>query len=180
MSAALPVAWRDKLSSLGVTLTRQLGHTAEAAVEKCKSRLLSARAVHCFALGAQDVTLAALLQHQLLPSGIAINLCQDAALMRLIFDSLAAKYAEVLGKLRRLAPFEIECLHVIGGGAQNDLLNRMTADAVGIPVVAGPAEATALGNIMVQARAAGVVSSLAEMRRYIGRSIETKTYQPKK
>ena len=65
-------------------------------------------------------------------------------------------------------------------GAQNDLLNRMTADAVGIPVVAGPAEATALGNIMVQARAAGVVSSLAEMRRYIGRSIETKTYQPKK
>lgn len=104
----------------------------------------------------------------------------DAALMRLIFDSLAAKYAEVLGKLRRLAPFGIECLHVIGGGAQNDLLNRMTADAVGIPVVAGPAEATALGNIMVQARAAGVVSSLAEMRRYIGRSIETKTYQPKK
>ena len=70
-------------------------------------------------------------------------------------SSLAAKYAEVLGKLRRLAPFEIECLHVIGGGAQNDLLNRMTADAVGIPVVAGPAEATALGNIMVQARAAG-------------------------
>mgnify|MGYP000128704584 CR=1 FL=1 len=104
----------------------------------------------------------------------------DAALMRLIFDSLAAKYAEVLGKLLRLAPFEIECLHVISGGAQNDLLNRMTADAVGIPVVAGPAEATALGNIMVQARAAGVVSSLAEMRRYIGRSIETKTYQPKK
>ena len=104
----------------------------------------------------------------------------DAALMRLIFDSLAAKYAEVLGKLRRLAPFEIECLHVIGGGAQNDLLNRMTADAVGIPVVAGPAEATALGNIMVQARAAGVVSTLAEKRRNIGRLIETKTYQPKK
>ena len=87
-SAALPVAWRDKLSSLGVTLTRQLGHTAEAAVEKCKSRLLSARAVHCFALGAQDVTLAALLQHQLLPSGIAINLCQDAALMRLTASTL--------------------------------------------------------------------------------------------
>ena len=116
-----------------------------------------------------------------MPAPAAISpRASDAALMRLIFDSLAAKYAEVLGKLRRLAPFEIECLHVIGGGAQNDLLNRMTADAVGIPVVAGPAEATALGNIMVQARAAGVVSSLAEMRRYIGRSIETKTYQPKK
>lgn len=104
----------------------------------------------------------------------------DAALMRLIFDSLAAKYAEVLGRLRSLAPFEIECLHVIGGGAQNDLLNRMTADACGIPVVAGPAEATALGNIMVQARAAGVVGSLSEMRQYIRRSIETKTYEPKK
>lgn len=104
----------------------------------------------------------------------------DAALMRLIFDSLAAKYAEVLGKLRQTAPFGIECLHVIGGGAQNDLLNRMTADAIGIPVVAGPAEATALGNIMVQARAAGVVRSLAEMRQYIRRSIGTKIYQPKK
>lgn len=104
----------------------------------------------------------------------------DAALMRLIFDSLAAKYAEVLGRLRSLAPFEIECLHVIGGGAQNDLLNRMTADACSIPVVAGPAEATALGNIMVQARAAGVVGSLSEMRQYIRRSIETKTYEPKK
>lgn len=102
----------------------------------------------------------------------------DASLMRLIFDSLAAKYAEVLGMLRQLAPFEIECLHVIGGGAQNDLLNRMTAKACGIPVVAGPAEATALGNIMVQARTAGVVSSLAEMRQYIRRTIETKIYEP--
>ena len=104
----------------------------------------------------------------------------DSAMIRAIFESLALKYRFVLDRFRSLAPFEIECLHVIGGGAQNDLLNRMTADAVGIPVVAGPAEATALGNIMVQARAAGVVSSLAEMRRYIGRSIETKTYQPKK
>lgn len=102
----------------------------------------------------------------------------DASLMRLIFDSLAAKYAEVLGMLRQLAPFEIECLHVIGGGAQNELLNRMTAKACGIPVVAGPAEATALGNIMVQARTAGVVSSLAEMRQYIRRTIETKIYEP--
>ena len=104
----------------------------------------------------------------------------DAALKRLKFDSLAAKYAEVLGKLRRLAPFEIECLHVIGGGAQNDLLNRMTADAVGIPVEAGPAEAPELGTVMVQGRTAGGGKSLSEMRRYIGRSIETKTYQPKK
>lgn len=104
----------------------------------------------------------------------------DAQLIRLIFDSLAAKYAEVLGKLQQVAPFEIKTLHVIGGGAQNDLLNQMTADACGIDVVAGPSEATALGNVMVQARAAGLVGSLAEMRRYISRSIETKRYEPTK
>ena len=103
---------------------------------------------------------------------------EDATMVRLIFDSLAAKYAEVLDKLRQVAPFEIKTLHVIGGGAQNDLLNQMTATACGIPVVAGPSEATALGNVMVQARAAGLVGSLGEMRRYIRRSIETKSYTP--
>ena len=103
----------------------------------------------------------------------------DAAMIRLIFDSLAAKYAEVLNNLRAVAPFEIKTLHVIGGGAQNALLNQMTADACGIPVVAGPTEATALGNVMVQARAAGLVGSLAEMRRYIRRTIETTTFEPK-
>lgn len=107
--------------------------------------------------------------------GMAVP-ADDAATMRLIFDSLAAKYADVLRKLQSLAPFEIECLHVIGGGAQNDLLNRMTAAACGIPVVAGPSEATALGNVMVQARAAGLASSLADMRRLIRNSIATKTY----
>lgn len=102
----------------------------------------------------------------------------DAAMMRLIFDSLAAKYASVLDTLRDVAPFPIERLHVIGGGARNELLNQMTADAVGLPVVAGPDEATALGNILIQARAAGVTASLEEMRSYIRRSIETKIYQP--
>lgn len=102
----------------------------------------------------------------------------DAAMMRLIFDSLAARYASVLGTLRELAPFPIECLHVIGGGARNGLLNQMTADAIGLPVVAGPDEATALGNIMIQARAAGLFPTLEEMRSCIRRSIETKTYQP--
>ncbi len=110
--------------------------------------------------------------------GLAVP-ADDAAMMRLIFDSLAAKYAEVLGKLQTLAPFRIEALHVIGGGAQNELLNRMTAQACGIPVVAGPSEATALGNVMVQARAAGLVGTLAEMRSFIRRSIETKRYEPK-
>lgn len=104
----------------------------------------------------------------------------DAQLMRLIFDSLAIKYAEVLNKLRQVAPFEIETLHVIGGGAQNSLLNQMTADKCGIPVVAGPSEATALGNIMIQARVAGLVDSLSDIRRYIMRSVDTTRYEPRK
>lgn len=104
----------------------------------------------------------------------------DASLIRLIFDSLAAKYAEVLDNLRAVAPFEIKTLHVIGGGAQNALLNQMTANACGIPVVAGPTEATALGNVMVQARAAGLVGSLGEMRHYIRQSIETSIFEPEK
>lgn len=102
----------------------------------------------------------------------------DAALVRCIFESLAARYGEVLDKLRGVAPFPIERLHVIGGGAQNDLLNQLTADACGIPVVAGPSEATAIGNVMVQARALGVAGSLPEMRDYIRRSVEVREFRP--
>ncbi len=102
----------------------------------------------------------------------------DAAMVRLIFDSLAARYAEVLNDLREVAPFAIKTLHIIGGGAQNALLNQMTADACGVEVVAGPAEATALGNVMVQARTAGLVGSLAEMRAYIRRSIQCEVFHP--
>ena len=78
-----------------------------------------------------------------------------------------------------VAPFAIERLHVIGGGAQNDLLNQLTADACGIPVVAGPSEATAIGNVMVQARALGLVGSLARMRDYIRRSVEVREFLPR-
>lgn len=102
----------------------------------------------------------------------------DAAMMRLIFDSLAFKYGEVLAKLQKVAPFEIDALHVIGGGARNDLLNRLTAEATGVKVVAGPSEATALGNIMIQARTAGQVDSLADMRRCVRESSELKIYEP--
>ncbi|ATM23116.1 TPA: MurR/RpiR family transcriptional regulator [Raoultella ornithinolytica] len=88
-SNVLPAAWRDALSYLGSTLAQQLANTSETAVEKLKSRLREARAVHCFALGAQDTALASLLQHQLLPAGIAINLCQDASLMRMTASTLS-------------------------------------------------------------------------------------------
>ena len=101
-----------------------------------------------------------------------------AAFVRCIFESLALKYKFVLGILNRLAPFAIEKLHVIGGGSKNPLLNQFTANAIGIPVLAGPAEATAIGNIMIQAKAAGCVDSLQEMRSIIRESVLLDEYLP--
>ena len=75
----------------------------------------------------------------------------DAEIVRSIFESLAARYKEVFAMLQELAPWPIEKLYVIGGGARNQLLNRLTEQALGIPVIAGPTEATAMGNLRVQA-----------------------------
>ncbi len=94
------------------------------------------------------------------------------------FESLAFKYRETLELLRGLAPFPIERLHVIGGGSKNTLLNRFTANATGIPVIAGPSEATAIGNIMIQARTAGMAGTLPEMRAMIADGTETQRYEP--
>ena len=80
--------------------------------------------------------------------------------------------------LQEVAPFKIEKLHVIGGGSANELLNQWTADAIGIPVVAGPTEATAIGNLMVQAKAAGLVKDRWEMRQLIANTFEMKTFTP--
>ena len=95
-----------------------------------------------------------------------------------IYHSLAERYREVLDMLQEVAPFKIEKLHVIGGGSANDLLNQWTADAIGMPVVAGPTEATAIGNLMMQAKAAGLVKDRWTMRKMIAQSFETKTYNP--
>jgi rhamnulokinase len=102
----------------------------------------------------------------------------DAAFVRCIFESLALKYRYVLERLQQVAPFPIEKLHVIGGGAQNKLLNQFTANSIGIPVVAGPSEATAIGNIMMQAKAVGLVNSLHEMRSVIKASVTPEVYMP--
>ncbi|CAA0369716.1 MurR/RpiR family transcriptional regulator [Klebsiella oxytoca] len=88
-SAALPAAWRDKLSLISTSLEQQLVSTPESTLQKLRTRLQNARAVHCFALGAQDIALATLLQHQLLSIGIVMNLCQDSALMRMIASTLS-------------------------------------------------------------------------------------------
>lgn len=102
-----------------------------------------------------------------------------ADFIRCIFDSLALKYRKVLESLQSLAPFPIQRLHVIGGGANNKLLNQSTANAIGMPVVSGPSEATAIGNIMMQAKGIGCVTSLADIRRVVRNSVSPETFQPK-
>ena len=95
-----------------------------------------------------------------------------------IYHSLANRYKEVIGMLQGFAPFKIEKLHVIGGGSANDTMSQWTANAIGLPVVAGPMEATAIGNVMIQARAAGLVQDRWEMRRLIGKTFAVKTFKP--
>lgn len=97
---------------------------------------------------------------------------------RLIFESLALRYRQVMGYLQDIAPFPIERLHVIGGGTLNTYLMQMTADSIGMPVLTGPVEATAIGNIMVQTKAAGLVGDRTEMRKIVAGSVEMKTYIP--
>ncbi len=99
-------------------------------------------------------------------------------LTRCIFDSLALRYKQVFGYLKQMAPFTIEKLHIIGGGSRNNLLNQFTCNAVGVPVVAGPTECTAIGNIMLQAKANGLVSDIKSMRNLIANSVETAEFVP--
>lgn len=101
-------------------------------------------------------------------------------IIRCIFDSLARRYSEVLGYLREFSETDIKVLHIIGGGSKNDFLNQLTADACGITVLAGPQEGTALGNVMLQAKAAGEVDDIWQMRHIIANSVEIKKYEPKK
>ena len=103
----------------------------------------------------------------------------DAQIVSCIYHSLADRYKEVMGQLQAFAPFKIERLHIIGGGSANDLMSQWTADAIGLPVMAGPAEATALGNILMQAKAAGLVKDRWEMRRMIADMTKVTTFTPK-
>ena len=102
----------------------------------------------------------------------------DAQYISCIYRSLARRYKEVVDMLQTFAPFPIEKLHVIGGGSANDTMSQWTADALGIPVVAGPTEATAIGNLMIQARAAGLVRDRWEMRKMIADAFSVKTFTP--
>ncbi len=102
-----------------------------------------------------------------------------AALARCIFESLALKYRWVIEKLESLVGYRLEVIHVVGGGSHNELLCQLTADATGRPVIAGPVEATALGNALVQAMALGELASLAEARQVIRNSFTPITYEPR-
>jgi rhamnulokinase len=101
-----------------------------------------------------------------------------AQICRCIFDSLALRYRQVFQWLQEVAPFKLEVLHIIGGGSLNKYLNQFTANSTGTVVLAGPQEGTALGNIMVQAKAAGAVGDIWDMRQIIANSIHLERYQP--
>jgi rhamnulokinase len=99
--------------------------------------------------------------------------------MRTVYESLALKYRHVLDSMAAVSGQPINRLHVIGGGSRNNLLNQMTADAIKRPVVAGPAEATALGNAIVQLIALGRIASVREARAMLSRTAETRTFEPR-
>lgn len=97
---------------------------------------------------------------------------------RCIFESLAFRYRQTIEELKQISDKNIRKIHIIGGGSQNDLLCQFTANATGLPVISGPAEGTALGNIMVQAMAQGEIESLAEIRQVIKNSFKFKEFIP--
>jgi rhamnulokinase len=99
-------------------------------------------------------------------------------LIRCAYESLALSYRQTLGWLEELSGERIEVIHIVGGGSQNGILNQFTADACQRPVLAGPVEATVMGNLLVQAWAAGEIGSLSEMRDVIRLSTSVKTYKP--
>jgi rhamnulokinase len=103
---------------------------------------------------------------------------EPGEIVRSALVSLACKYRLVLERLERATGVAVEIVHVIGGGARNDLLCRLTADLLGRTVLAGPVEATALGNVLVQARAVGELGSLADIRAVAAASADPAVYEP--
>ncbi|MDQ1034441.1 rhamnulokinase [Streptomyces sp. V3I8] len=101
-----------------------------------------------------------------------------AEITRCILDSLALAHRKAVFEAQELADHPVDVVHIVGGGARNALLCRLTADACGLPVVAGPAEAAALGNVLVQARAQGQVGDRAEMRALLARTQPLTRYEP--
>ena len=99
-------------------------------------------------------------------------------ILRVVLESLALKYRFVFGRLEELVGKHLNPIHIIGGGSQNRLLNQFTANSTGRMVVTGPVEATAVGNVLMQAIALGHLGSLAEARALVRASFDVETYQP--
>lgn len=106
------------------------------------------------------------------------QLSDKGEIVRVILESLALKYRQVIRSLEDLSGRPIEVLHIVGGGIQNELLNQLTADATGKTVATGPVEATVIGNVMVQALAQRQIKSLSEGRALVARSFAGKVYAP--
>jgi rhamnulokinase len=102
----------------------------------------------------------------------------EGAIVRCVLESLALKYQTVLSQLESVTGQRIEVIHIVGGGSRNRLLNQFTADACQRPVIAGPVEATALGNVLVQARGCKEISSLAELRTVVRNSSDVEHFGP--
>ena len=100
------------------------------------------------------------------------------AIQKYCRDSLAQRYRQVFQWMQEFAPFRLDVLHIIGGGSLNKFLNQFTANSTGATVLAGPQEGTAIGNIMLQAKAAGMVKDIWEMRQIIANSLELVKYEP--
>ncbi len=100
------------------------------------------------------------------------------ATVRCALESLALKYRWVLERLEEIRGRRLETIHIVGGGSQNRILNQLAADATGRPVVAGPVEATAIGNVLMQAIGLGHLGSLAESREVVRRSFAVETFTP--
>jgi sugar (pentulose or hexulose) kinase len=102
----------------------------------------------------------------------------DGAMVRCILESLALAHAESVDLLEQVTGVRLDRLHIVGGGSRNALLCEWTAQAAGRPVLAGPEEATLVGNLLVQAMAMGELSSLDEAREVVRRSFVPTTYEP--
>ena len=101
------------------------------------------------------------------------------ALAKVVLDSLASRYAQVVDTIEELTGDRVRGIHIVGGGSLNEYLNQATADASGRPVRPGPVEATALGNLIVQAIAAGRFRTLEEARRHVAAAVSGRSFEPR-
>jgi rhamnulokinase len=111
--------------------------------------------------------------HQVIPE-------DPLAWTKVIWDSLAFRYASVIARIESLTGRKIQGIQIVGGGSQNDYVNQSTATITGLPVVAGPVEASAIGNVLVQAIRAGRFTSLAEARQYVRDQVKLKQFKPRR